>query len=109
MATEHQLIEAGGREVRISSPDKLIFPEAGITKRGLIDYYLAVAEPTLNQLRDRPTVLKRFPNGAAADPFFQKRIPDSAPDWLQTTIVTFPESSSMFTRLIDCVMVRSSL
>ena len=88
--TEHQLIEAGGREVRISSPDKLIFPEAGITKRQLIDYYLRLAEPVLNQLRDRPTVLKRFPNGAAAEPFFQKRIPDSAPDWLQTTTVTFP-------------------
>jgi bifunctional non-homologous end joining protein LigD len=88
--TDHQLIEAGGREVRISSPDKLIFPEAGITKRGLIDYYLQLAEPVLNQLRDRPTVLKRFPNGAGADPFFQKRIPDSAPDWLQTTTVTFP-------------------
>ena len=90
MPTDHQQIEAGGREVRISSPDKLIFPEAGITKRALIDYYLALAEPALNQLRDRPTVLKRFPNGAAADPFFQKRIPDSAPDWLQTTTVTFP-------------------
>ena len=49
-----------------------------------------LAEPVLNQLRDRPTVLKRFPNGAAAEPFFQKRIPDSAPDWLQTTTVTFP-------------------
>ena len=75
MPTEYQLIEAGGREVRISSPDKLIFAEAGITKRRLIDYYLRLAEPVLNQLRDRPTVLKRFPNGAGAEPFFQKRIP----------------------------------
>src|SRR5580692_8035470 len=90
MATKYELIDAGGREVRISSPDKLIFPEAGITKRGLIDYYLRLAGPVLNQLRDRPTVLKRFPNGAGAEPFFQKRIPDSAPDWLQTTTVTFP-------------------
>jgi bifunctional non-homologous end joining protein LigD len=91
MASEYELIEAGGREVRISSPGKLIFDAAArITKRDLIDYYLRVAEPTLRQLRDRPTVLKRFPNGAAADPFFQKRIPDSAPDWLQTTTVTFP-------------------
>jgi DNA ligase D-like protein (predicted polymerase) len=87
---EHHLIAAGDREVRISSPDKLIFAQAGVTKRGLIDYYLQVAEPALNALRDRPTVLKRFPNGADADPFFQKRIPDSAPDWLQTTTVTFP-------------------
>jgi bifunctional non-homologous end joining protein LigD len=92
--TNHQLIEAGGRAVRISNPDKLIFAQAGITKRGLIDYYLQLAEPVLNQLRDRPTVLKRFPNGAAAEPFFQKRIPDSAPDWLQTTIVTFPSGAT---------------
>ena len=69
--TEHQLIEAGGREVRISSPDKLMFPESGITKRALIDYYLQVAGPVLTQLRDRPTVLKRFPNGAGEKPFFQ--------------------------------------
>src|SRR6202044_3002988 len=57
MATEYELIEAGGREVRISSPGKLIFAAAQITKRDLIDYYLRVAEPTLRQLRDRPTVL----------------------------------------------------
>ena len=90
MATQYELIEAGGREVRISSPGKLVFAAARITKRDLVDYYLRVAEPALNQLRDRPTVLKRFPNGAGAEPFFQKRIPDSAPDWLQTTTVTFP-------------------
>ncbi len=87
---EYELIDAGDREVRISSPRKLVFAEAGITKRELVDYYLRVAEPTLRQLRGRPTVLKRFPNGAGAEPFFQKRIPDSAPDWLATTTVTFP-------------------
>ncbi|MBV9819210.1 MAG: ATP-dependent DNA ligase [Solirubrobacterales bacterium] len=88
--TEYVLIDAGEREVRISSPDKLIFAQAQITKRDLIGYYLTLAEPVINHLRDRPTVLKRFPNGAGAEPFFQKRIPDSAPDWLQTTVVTFP-------------------
>ncbi len=84
------MIDAGGREVRISNPGKVFFPERGTTKRDVIDYYLGLAGPVINQLRDRPTVLKRFVNGAAAEPFFQKRIPDSAPDWLQTTIVTFP-------------------
>ncbi|MFZ0091760.1 MAG: DNA polymerase domain-containing protein [Solirubrobacteraceae bacterium] len=87
---EYEMIDAGGREVRISNPGKVFFPERGTTKRDVIDYYLGLAGPVINQLRDRPTVLKRFVNGAAAEPFFQKRIPDSAPDWLQTTIVTFP-------------------
>jgi bifunctional non-homologous end joining protein LigD len=87
---DYELIDAGGREVRISNPGKVFFPERGITKRDLIHYYLRLAVPVINQLRDRPTVLKRFVNGAAAEPFFQKRIPDSAPDWLQTALVTFP-------------------
>jgi bifunctional non-homologous end joining protein LigD len=88
--TEYQLINAAGREVRISSPDKVFFPERGLTKLDLVNYYVQLAEPTVNHLRDRPTVLKRFVDGAAAKPFFQKRIPDSAPEWLQTTTVTFP-------------------
>ena len=88
--SEYELIDAAGREVRISNPGKVFFPERGTTKRDLIDYYLRLAGPAITQLRDRPTVLKRFPNGAAAEPFFQKRIPDSAPDWLQTAEVTFP-------------------
>ncbi|HEY5429162.1 MAG TPA: DNA polymerase domain-containing protein [Solirubrobacteraceae bacterium] len=88
--SEYELIDAAGREVRISNPGKVFFPERGTTKRDLIDYYLRLAGPALAQLHDRPTVLKRFPNGAAAEPFFQKRIPDSAPEWLQTAEVTFP-------------------
>jgi bifunctional non-homologous end joining protein LigD len=87
---EYQLIEAAGREVRISNPGKVFFPERGLTKLDLVNYYLELADPVVNHLRDRPTVLKRFVNGAAAEPFFQKRIPNSAPDWLQTATVTFP-------------------
>jgi DNA ligase D len=91
---EYATIEAAGLEVRISNPQKVFFPERGITKLDLINYYLALAEPVVNQLRDRPTVLKRFVDGAAKEPFFQKRIPDSAPDWLQTATVTFPSGRS---------------
>jgi DNA ligase D len=87
---DHTVIEVAGHEVRVSNPGKVFFPEKGTTKLDLIEYYLELAEPTLNHLRDRPTVLKRFVNGAAREPFFQKRIPDSAPEWLQTTIVKFP-------------------
>jgi DNA ligase D-like protein (predicted polymerase) len=90
--TEYEVFDAGGREVRISSPNKVVFAQAApqVTKRDLVEYYLALAEPVIANLHDRPTHLKRFPDGAGAEPFFQKRIPDSAPDWLQTTTVSFP-------------------
>ncbi len=91
---EYATIEAAGLEVRISNPQKVFFPELGITKLDVVNYYVALAEPVVNQLRDRPTVLKRFVDGAAQKPFFQKRIPDSAPDWLQTATVTFPSGRS---------------
>jgi DNA ligase D-like protein (predicted polymerase) len=87
---EHTIIEVAGQEVRVSNPGKLYFPECGVTKLDLINYYLELSEPTLNHLRDRPTVLKRFVDGVTGKPFFQKRIPDNAPPWLQTTTVTFP-------------------
>ncbi len=87
---EYELIEAAGTEVRISNPAKVFFPEAGITKLDLVRYYLEVSEAIINHLHDRPTVLKRYVDGAAGKPFFQKRIPDSAPEWLQSTTVQFP-------------------
>jgi len=87
---EHITIEAAGRELRVSNPQKVFFPELGVTKLDLISYYLEVADAALNHLRERPTVLKRFVNGAAQEPFFQKRVPDTAPDWLQTAVITFP-------------------
>jgi len=87
---EYTVIQAAGQEVRVSSPGKIFFPELGVTKLDLIEYYLTVSEQALNHLRRRPTVLKRFPEGAAKAPFFQKRIPDTAPEWLQTAVITFP-------------------
>ncbi len=88
--TAHTLVQAAGREVRVSNPAKVYFPAAGHTKLDVVEYYLAVADAALGHLRDRPTVLKRYVEGIEGQPFFQKRIPDSAPDWLQTTVVTFP-------------------
>ena len=76
--------------MRISNPGKIFFPERGITKRDLVDYYLQMAEPALVHLHERPTTLKRFVDGAAGEAFFQKRVPDSAPEWLHTATVTFP-------------------
>ena len=87
---DHTIIEAAGHEVRVSNPGKVFFPERGFTKLDLIQFYLDLAGPVINHLRDRPTVLKRFVEGAGGEPFFQKRVPDSAPEWLQTATVTFP-------------------
>jgi bifunctional non-homologous end joining protein LigD len=87
---EHVVIEACGQELRVSSPSKVFFPEAGLTKLDLVNYYVECAEAVVRGLRERPTVMKRWVNGVEGEPFFQKRVPDSAPDWLETATVTFP-------------------
>lgn len=87
MADDEIVVEAAGREVRVTSPTKLYFPKRELTKLDVIDYFLAVSGPLLNALGDRPILLQRFPQGQGGKSFFQKRIPDSAPDWLQTATV----------------------
>jgi DNA ligase D len=89
-----RLVEISGRDVRISSPDKIYFPELGATKFDLVSYYLEVAEALLNTAGDRPAMLQRFPNGATGKSFFQKRVPSGAPEWLQTTTVTTPNGTT---------------
>ncbi|ACU35520.1 non-homologous end-joining DNA ligase [Actinosynnema mirum] len=83
-------LTVGERVVRVSNPDKVYFPERGITKRQVVEYYLAVAEPLLAVLRDRPTTLKRFVDGVAGEAFYQKRVPKGAPEWVRTVGVRFP-------------------
>jgi DNA ligase D len=87
-------IEAAGRTVAITSPDKVMFPERGQTKLDLARYYVAVGDALMRTVRDRPTLLQRWPNGVTGQNFFQKRIPDSAPEWLQTTIVSTPNGTT---------------
>ncbi len=87
---EPAVIDVAGREVRVSNPGKPFFPERGVTKLDLVEYYVECAEAVVRGLRDRPTVMKRWVDGVQGEPFFQKRVPDSAPDWLQTATVTFP-------------------
>src|SRR5271166_913481 len=87
---EHAIVELYGHEVRVSNPGKLFFPEAGLTKIDLVNYYLECERAVVRHLRERPTVMKRWVDGVAGKPFFQKRVPDSAPGWLQTATVTFP-------------------
>jgi DNA ligase D-like protein (predicted polymerase) len=92
MATKAKpvLLEVGGREVEVTSPDRLYFPAAGITKLDLVKYYAAVGEGALVGVRDRPVVLKRFVNGIAEEHFFQKRAPEKRPAWVETVELTFP-------------------
>jgi bifunctional non-homologous end joining protein LigD len=87
-------VEAAGREVRLSNPDKVFFDQAGHTKLDLATYYLEVADAALVHLRERPTTLKRFVDGASGEFFFQKRVPQGAPEWLQTATVHFPSGRS---------------
>jgi DNA ligase D-like protein (predicted polymerase) len=94
MADRFTMIQAAGREVRLSNPDKVFFPGPGYTKLDLVNYYLAVSDAALRQLRERPTVLKRYVNGIDGEPFFQKRVPETAPEWLETATVTFPSGRS---------------
>ncbi|MFF3640854.1 non-homologous end-joining DNA ligase [Streptomyces sp. NPDC002564] len=83
-------IDTGEREVRLSSPDRVVFPERGFTKRDVAEYFLAVGPGILRALRDRPTTLQRYPEGAAADFFYQKRVPKNHPDWIPTATIAFP-------------------
>ena len=88
------MIEAAGREVRLSSPSKVYFPEPGFTKLDLATYYVEVAEAATRHLAERPTTMKRFVEGVEGEFFFQKRVPKTAPDWLETATVKFPSGRS---------------
>ncbi|GAB1693757.1 non-homologous end-joining DNA ligase [Krasilnikovia sp. M28-CT-15] len=84
-------VEVAGRQVRLTSPDKVCFPLRGYTKRDVFEYYLAVGDGILRALRERPTTLQRFPDGIEGEMFFQKRIPTrGVPPWVQTATITFP-------------------
>jgi bifunctional non-homologous end joining protein LigD len=84
------VLELDGVEVTVSNPDKIFFPKLGKTKLDVVNYYLSVADGVLRGVRDRPMNLKRFPNGAESDPFYQKRAPTPRPDWVRTATVRFP-------------------
>src|SRR5687768_9003223 len=92
MATKVQpeVLTIGGREVSISNPGKVLFPEAGHTKLDLVRYYLAVAEGALRGAGGRPNVLVRYPNGLGQEFFYQKRAPESRPDWIEVVALKFP-------------------
>ena len=94
MADRKEIIEVADREVSVSNPGKVFFPRTGHTKLDLVRYYLSVADGALRGVAGRPMVLKRFVNGAEGEPFFQKRAPESRPDWIDTVELRFPSGRS---------------
>ncbi|PZR62063.1 MAG: DNA primase [Chloroflexi bacterium] len=100
--SESIVLELDGQQVTVSNPSKLFFPAAGVTKLDLVRYYLAVADGALRGVRDRPMALKRFPNGAGDEFFFQKRAPATLPNYVSTVELAFPSG-----RTADEVVVRN--
>ena len=101
MATEKETLTLNGREVTVSNPRKVYFPETGHTKLDLVKYYLAVADGALRGAGGRPMALKRFVDGAAGQPFFQKRAPENVPEFIRTATLTFPSGRTADEVVID--------
>jgi len=97
-----ELISIAGREVRVTHPDKLYFSrQTKLTKLDLVRYYLSIAPGALRGIRDRPLVLKRFVNGAEGEAFYQKRAPAERPEWLRSTVLSFPSGRTAEEIVID--------
>src|SRR5438552_15475502 len=90
MASPAVELEVGKRIVRVSNPDKLFFRKRGETKLDLVRYYLSVGDGIVRALYERPTQLKRHPDGAQGEAIYQKRVPEKRPDWIETARVAFP-------------------
>jgi DNA ligase D-like protein (predicted polymerase) len=87
---ESEVVNVAGREITISNPKKVLFPDAGYTKLDLIRYYLAVADGAIRAAGNRPNVLVRYPNGIGDEFFYQKRAPSSRPSWIEVVTLKFP-------------------
>ena len=94
MAEAKQLVEIGGRRVAISHPGKVLFPKHGYTKLDLVAYYTAVAEGALRGAGGRPNMMVRYPDGVGGEFFYQKRAPQSRPDWIEVVELRFPSGRS---------------
>ena len=94
MKAPHEIVVAGDHEVAISNPRKVLFPQPGYTKLDLVHYYLAVAAGALRGSGGRPNMLVRYPNGIADEFFYQKRAPESRPEWIEVVTIRFPSGRS---------------
>jgi DNA ligase D-like protein (predicted polymerase) len=101
MPTKSEIVEASGRKVTVSNPDKVMFAGPGYTKRDLVAYYLVVADGALRGAGGRPMALKRYVNGADGEFFFQKRAPESRPDWIRTVEISFPSGRTADEVVVD--------
>jgi len=90
MASPFVELEIGERVVKVTNPDKVFFSARGETKLDLVRYYLSVGDGIVRALYERPTQLKRHPDGAEGEAIYQKRVPEKRPDWIETARVTFP-------------------
>src|SRR5947207_6183305 len=90
MAARREILEVAGRQVTITNPDKVYFPQTGYTKLDLVRYYLSVADGALGGVGGRPMALKRYVDGIEAEAFYQKRAPQNRPDWIETVELKFP-------------------
>ena len=101
-ADDAELLDVGGRTVRISSPTKPYFTRGvQLTKLDIVRYFLSVAPGALRGIVDRPVVLKRFVNGAEAEPFYQKRAPSDLPEWMRTVTLSFPSGRTAEEVVVD--------
>jgi bifunctional non-homologous end joining protein LigD len=94
-------MRVGRYDVQITNPDKIFFPERGLTKGDVVSYYVGVAEHALPHLRRRPFHMKRFPNGVAGEFFHQKRVPANHPDYVDEVFVQFPSGHSTVFAIVD--------
>jgi len=92
--TPPEILDVDGHEVRVTSPDRVVFPEPGLTKLDLVRYYLDVAEGALRGAGGRPMVLKRFSKGLDQEPFFQKRVPEKHPAFIDTATLHYTSGTS---------------
>ncbi|HEY7285535.1 MAG TPA: hypothetical protein VH497_08840, partial [Vicinamibacterales bacterium] len=91
---EHEVLTVAGREIPISNPRKVLFPQAGHTKLDLARYYLSIADGALRAAGGRPNVLVRYPHGIGGEFFYQKRAPASRPSWIEVVALRFPSGRS---------------
>ncbi len=101
MPSPKEILEIDGREITISNPHKVYFPDAGFTKLDVVHYYLAIAGGALAGVRGRPMALKRFVDGIGKEAFFQKRAPDNTPDWIRQAELTFPSGRTASEIVVD--------
>ena len=94
MAARKEVLAIGDREVTITSPDRVVFPELGVTKLDLVRYYQSVAAETVRGVYGRPMGLKRYVDGIEGEGFYQKRAPDKRPDWIETVELKYPSGRS---------------